>query len=400
MSKVPSDLENCRIYVLFNQERGLMGWRKGNPYAISPREFMERYFYVKTKGGQVVPFRMNPVQRVLEARVLRAERANKPVRIVILKGRQKGCSTWAILRYGHGMLSRTRFKTKLVADVNDKATELMQKVSLVFDEMHKENGDPWRLALDADTSKQLKLGWPLSSSFQVTSANADNPGHSETVEALHMTETSRWKDAQEQAYGLEIMLPEEPGTFGIDETTAHGDQGYFRDKFYRAWNRERGIVEGMTASASMLSGAGWAAVFFPWFVMHEEYRWSQVHKAPLPQSIADEIMATLTDDERILLKQTYIVRGVGRVNVDLDQLAWRRYYISEKCAGSLDTFHEQFPAFPEEAFLASGRPVFDQAALRKIAQTMTCEPLWKGDIEDIDGDELAASPLMRSDVYQ
>lgn len=398
MSKVPSDLENCRIYVLFNQERGLMGWRKDNPYAISPREFMERYFYVKSKGGQVVPFRLNRVQRILEARVARAERSGKPVRIVILKGRQFGCSTWAILRYAYCMLTRPRFKTKLVADVNEKATELMQKVALVFDEMHKENGDPWRITLEADTVKQIKLGWPLSSAFQVTSAEAKNPGHSETVEALHMTETSRWKDAQEQAYGLEITLPELPGTFGIDETTAHGDQGYFRDKFMRAWNRERGITEEMAASATVLGGAGWGAVFFPWFLHHED-RWSHVNKVPLPKNIADEITDSLTDDEVLLLKQTYIERGKGLVSVDLDQLAWRRYYISEKCAGSLDTFHEQFPAFPEEAFLASGRPVFDQAALRKVSQTMVCEPEWKGDIEDVDGDPLMSNPLMRSEVF-
>jgi hypothetical protein len=388
-------IDNCRVVALFNRDIGIHGWRDGNPWRLSRRKWIERYCKIKAKGGQTIPFRLNAVQRRIEAQVLKLERAGKPVRIVILKGRQFGCSTYIIAFFFWLMATRQRFKVKLVADVDDKAAELMTKVGMMIETATKASGNPWRFKLDSHTKKNILFSEPIYSTIQVTSSMARAIGHSETVEGLHMTETSRWKDAEEQALGLEQTLPELPGTYAFDETTAHGNAGYFHDKFERAWDRRAGHVAG---DDETLSGAGWVALFFPWF-MHQEDRWSVVHQMPLPNHVREQIAESLTADEEVLLQQKYFLREKGWLQVDYDQLAWRRYWISEKCQGSLDKFHEQYPAFPEEAFLATGRPVFDVDALRRIRAEHVQEPVWVGDVADEDGDPLSDSHLMVNQIH-
>jgi hypothetical protein len=59
-----------------------------------------------------------------------------------------------------------------------------------------------------------------------------------------------------------------------------------------------------------------------------------------------------------------------RANYNLvpEQLNWRRWKIREICdlGGSLDTFRQEYPGNPEEAFISSGRPVFDHNALSRM----------------------------------
>ena len=50
-------------------------------------------------------------------------------------------------------------------------------------------------------------------------------------------------------------------------------------------------------------------------------------------------------------------------HLDDDQLRWRRWCIAANCGGDEDVFCQEYPSQPEEAFLTSGRPVFDSRAL-------------------------------------
>ena len=44
---------------------------------------------------------------------------------------------------------------------------------------------------------------------------------------------------------------------------------------------------------------------------------------------------------------------------------WRNYTIANKCQGDVELFMQEYPSTPEEAFIASGRPVFNTASVRK-----------------------------------
>ena len=46
-----------------------------------------------------------------------------------------------------------------------------------------------------------------------------------------------------------------------------------------------------------------------------------------------------------------------------EQLAWRRWCIANNCGGDAEYFRQEYPLAPHEAFLATGRCVFDKTAL-------------------------------------
>ena len=48
-----------------------------------------------------------------------------------------------------------------------------------------------------------------------------------------------------------------------------------------------------------------------------------------------------------------------------EQMNWRKYTINNKCQGDVELFMQEYPSTPEEAFIASGRPVFNTASVRK-----------------------------------
>lgn len=82
-------------------------------------------------------------------------------------------------------------------------------------------------------------------------------------------------------------------------------------------------------------------IFFPWFEM-DEYR------APVPYNFE------LTDEERELKE---------RFKLDDEQIAWRRRMIQNELGGDINLFHQEYPATPDEAFIATGQSVFDKETL-------------------------------------
>jgi hypothetical protein len=190
-------------------------------------------------------------------------------------------------------------------------------------------------------------------------------------------------------------LPTLPGTYGFDESTANGDQGKFRDDFWRAWKqRDVNLLE---------RNDPWHAVFFAWWE-HDEYRWTRTYGSnrEIPAKLLEQVNASLDEEERWLVKQTYIRRftpadkwvsvvvkqgrklvfsadgsfaiktcapekksklvrmNVGLQSVGIDQLLWRRQKIQDKeIANDLALFNQEYPSRPQLAFMSTGRPVFD-----------------------------------------
>jgi hypothetical protein len=82
-------------------------------------------------------------------------------------------------------------------------------------------------------------------------------------------------------------------------------------------------------------------------------------------------MKTLDDEEKALYKEFKLTP---------EQLHWRRRCIANKCNGDIEQFHQEYPSTPEEAFIASGRPKFNQQSLKKYREKQE-KPIMKGYLE-------------------
>jgi hypothetical protein len=360
---------NHRFWLVFNREDGV--WRH-----MGRRAWIERYVKIRSKDGTIVPLILNDAQRRLEAQIIRMERIGAPVRIIILKARQMGFSTYIQALIFEMCMRRSYVRALIVAHRKDTSRLLINMAHTMLAQIRRDDGSKWDFDMTSRATSRLRWNEPINSEIEITSAEVPEPGHGDTCQAIHMSETARWPDAELKAKGVLQILPDHPFTYGFSESTANGDIGYFRDQFWSAWEEEH------VPLGSYERATPWVAMFYPWF-LHQEYRWTRTYGAgqELPDMLVSEIDGTLDEEERWLLKKEYHARKRGMLTVDYDQLAWRRLTIRSKLGGDVTAFDEQYPSRPELAFYASGSPAFDGKRIRALLDLAeTNPPIWKGDV--------------------
>jgi len=367
-------VDNYRFSALYDREAGIYGDRENNPHRIGPRRWIEKHVKVRSKAGAIVPMILNNSQRRLLAEILRMLRAGVPVRIIILKARQQGFSTLIQAFELYVAFTQRQSRCFIITHKRTISQALFEKATLMVRSMEKGADRLWEFNLETDTRERMTIGEPVFSSLFIESAEANQPLRGETPTFLHLSENPSWKRADDVAQAVLSALPSVKNSYAFNEATAKGDNNMFAREFRSAWKSNR------FGSPIRL---GWRAIFFPWY-FDQEYRWSEIMGKPLPEAERLHIERTLDDEETVLLDHRYFRRGHGWVNVDYDQLAWRRYAIPALCRADLNRFHEEYPATPDEAFIASGQRLFDPLLISKARKNMIREPVWVGELLDPD----------------
>lgn len=358
--------ETHRFSSQWDRVEGFPGWKK-----VPARRWIQAHVKVLHKDNRqgIVFLAPNTGQRRLEAARLWMIRHDYPVRIVILKPRRIGFSTYVeALAFEHCVRGREKH-AQVIAHRKDISRKVLSMMKRMVKHLCRLDGTPWQLDV-AGSRHEIRFGDPINSTIDTDSAEVEEPGHGDTSTFLHLTETSRWKDAERKAKGLLSTVAKYPGTEIYNESTANGDVGWYRNLFWDAWNAQQD---------GHLDESGNIAVFVAWWE-HEEYRWSQTSgqgkflPGYLPDDMLEQLRDTLTDDETELIE---------RHGVDFDQLWWRRQTCKQDLGGIWDEFMEQYPASPEEAFQISGRPYFDIERLRALERSLP-KPIMRGTLVDLD----------------
>lgn len=266
---------------------------------------------------------MNYAQEDLIAEVERQINSSGAVRIVVLKARQLGIST-AIEAIIFALSIIFRDFQSLIISHEDKSAQHILSMTkrywntYVFQEMH-----------DEKYNGRKQLSWSdLDSNIEVATARNMDSGRSLTLHALHASEVASWRNPQELVDGLVQAIPSQGITLIFYESTAKGIGNFF----HRSW------VDAETHRSEF------KALFYPWH-KHPEYTAQFIPRDRQEQYM---IAGELDPEERVL-------RSMG---ISDARLAWRRYAIANKCHGSVDTFHQEYPTTPNEAFLSTGHNVF------------------------------------------
>lgn len=218
----------------------------------------------------------------------------------------------------------------LIVAHKEESTNNLFNMSKLFYEMLPEELKPMR---KASNSKELIFENPtkdsiekrrnpgLRSKIKVATAGAEGVGRSDTLQNVHISEYAFWPgDKKTTLNGIMQSVPNSSNSMVIIESTANGFD-HFKELWDMAINGE----------------SDFTPVFFAWFE-NPEYKM----KAPKDMII---------DDEEKKLIELY--------HVNKEQLTWRRWCIKNNCSGDLNLFHQEYPSCPEEAFIATGSPVFD-----------------------------------------
>lgn len=309
--------------------------RKGRLQAIAKALdlFSAATLKIRTKlGGPLWPFVFNPIQMAylqsLRERYARQAGldAFRGIRDLIVKPRQLGFSTYiAALFFMDGFLSPGRV-TVVLTHKSDLSQELLRTYTLFFECLPPS----LKAAVKPISDTKYEMEWEFQlapgepCSRFVVATERGQPWRGGVIHNLHASEAAHYRDWAAFKASFVQAVPKSGNI--VYETTVNGFNPYYEEC--------RDAEAGKT---------GYRIVFYPWF-MHPEYVliWDEATQPPI------------TEEER---------EAMEAYGLSLEQLAWRRWKQSEV----KELFPQEYPETLWGAFLASGRPYFDMAAVDRGA---------------------------------
>lgn len=270
--------------------------------------YAPRVLKIVDKRGCLVPFRLNPAQKLIHARLEEQKARIGRVRAIIPKARKQGASTYIAGRFFHQTTHRRGCKSIVLSHLADVSDILFAMVSTFRDEA------PDELIPAIGRCSQRELTFPnLMSGYRVYTAGSKGAGRGGTPTLLHGSEAAYWPHAESTIAGLLNSIPDEDGTEIILESTANGPG----DAYHQRWQM---AVSGLS---------DWIGIFLPWSLSPEYRRYE-----------GDDFQPTEEEIELMTLH-----------GLDLPQIAWRRHKIMD--LGSEALFRHEYPITADEAFSAT-----------------------------------------------
>lgn len=292
--------------------------------------FASKCLKVVDKQGQLVPFIFNQAQWYIHTRVEEQKKRTGKVRMVIIKGRQEGCTTYIEGRF----FKETLFNSNQSAYILAHQAESTLKIFSMAARFYANLPEPLKVTREKDTEKSMV--YEHGSSYTVGTAGSSQVGRGMTVQYFHGSEVAFYENTEELSTGLMQTVADLPGTEVFLESTANGPGNFFHAKVLQA-----------------LAGKGdFELIFIPWYWM-DEYA---VHFELTENQ--------LTDEERKLL-ETYSKDPIRPMTIA--NLAWRRKKIVE-FEDKDWKFHQEYPCNVQEAFIYAEDRFFELDKLYAAAK--------------------------------
>lgn len=294
---------------------------------------------IRTKERGLIPFIPNPIQEDYLNAILPDWRHNpvglRGLREIILKGRQFGLSTLIAGLFFLDTVQTPYTHTVIIAHDAPTTERMFQMVKRMYMNMPPEH----RPTTKYDNRRELYFE-QLDSSFFVGNAVKDF-GRAQTINNLHCSEVPSWPHATDTMEALLEAVPEDGNIFV--ESTAKGFGNWYEEEWHKSINGD-----------SVFEPRFFCWLDFPEYRIDPE-KYKDRHGA-YPKAYNKMQDEGLTPEET-QLKELY--------KADEAQLLWRRVkMLTQK------KFKQEYPSSPEEAFLISGNPYFDQDYLLYLTKAL------------------------------
>lgn len=333
-------------------------------------------------SSQIVPLVFNRGQKILHAISEKQKKLRGYIRILLLKTRRFGGSTYIEGRFYWKTSLNFNRHTFIVGHELDSTDTLYQMATL----FHERNpikprtlkSNAKELVFDTETGKGLKSQYRLATAKNLTA------GRSQGIHYLHDSEEGYWQNADILLPGLLACLPPPPAESEcFRESTANGYGNRFQQDVFLAYAEGKFPYyqdpETLQVFAWENPSSEWVLAFIPWFV-HDRYT--------LPfKSEKDRKEFETQVNRKVFVKDTMSweeSESFGlqrRFKLTLEQLHWRQWAIDNICNGRVEVFHQEYPSTVEEAFLSAGSSVYS-AELCDIVEKECREPWIVGDVVD------------------
>lgn len=273
--------------------------------------FARNFLWIKTKDAKIVPLELNESQLYFHRKCEGMRKRTGKVRILVVKGRQSGISTYVAARFYHKTITLKATGTFILSHEASTTDKLFKMVKLY---QEKNTIAP---SVKKSNSRELDFE-STNSSYYVGTAGSGDVGRGGTVQLLHGSEVAMWKNTDDIQTGLMESVPDLPKTEIILESTAKGMGNFFH----------RMVVD------SIAGKNDYEVVFLPWYWM-SEYEADTLRFEP--------------DEEELEYAVLYL--SEYDKGTQLRKLAWRRNKIGT--LGSAWKFKQEYPSNVQEAFQTS-----------------------------------------------
>lgn len=318
------------------------------------RFYFQNCLRIRTLVGntyRLAPLILNGEQEELLSVIEDLEARRKPVRLIDLKSRQVGGTTFfKALGHHHCQFSK-QANAMCIAHLRESTKEIFHIIK-----RYQEN-----LPDAVSTIAPAKLignsiRWNHGARYQIQTQGSTDAARGSTWDFLHLSEVALWhkrrkSTTDEDALQAQLAaVADVAGTYVFMESTANGASGAFYTRFWQAYKNAPGNI--------------YKYVFFGW-QDHDRYI--------LPEDITDTAIdkrmrkAHLAGDEMLFWRlatelgydEVWAKRAV-EFNLPPERVKWAVQTVQTKFGGDLTRFDTEYPLSPQIAFTSSSRSPFNQ----------------------------------------
>jgi len=339
--------------------------RKQKNSVKTVRNFIENYLYIINQENKLVLLKLNRTQNYIMEIIEWLWKRKIPVRLIILKARKEGVSTLieAVI-FTKTILNR--YVNSYVISYNEKTTLQIYKIT---DRYYRHLPPAMRPKTKYYTKysfvfESLNPELSLESQIVVDTAKNEDILRGSTPDNIHLSETARMENLGKVLTSALDAVPEKsPNTLVVSESTAKGQGNRFHKSWLNAveWEQFKKDWE----KGEYKDRPPFIKVFIPWY-------WDDRYSIEPPEDFK------LFDYDHEFYGNE--VEAKKRFRLKDSQMYWRRRKIaSDEIDYDLSKFMEEYPATPEEAFLAAGDTIFSKRQLQLLS-TKVKEPIAVGDL--------------------
>ncbi len=274
---------------------------------------------IKDRDGRLVPMVLNNSQWRLFTAIRNQSVAGKPIRLIHLKARKMGASTFVQTLFFFLVQHTPHCSALTVAHTVDSTQDIFEISQRAARNLREG---------DAPTFCNMKrITFAHDSGAVVRTAGGEHVASGATTNLLHLSEVAKWPGdgnaVKAQLASIMQSVPKTPNSIILVESTTNmiDTSGQFKEMWDGSKRRD----------------SQFKALFAPWFIDAE-------YSAKDAKPIVDA-----TEYEIVLREKHKLTDG---------QLQWRRQVIASEFSGDERWFRQEFPATEEEAFQAPRGLIF------------------------------------------
>lgn len=300
----------------------------------NPELLIEMLFVVVDKDQNTIPFFLNDVQREFISDLNQAKadyKAGKRLhfKFLVLKGRQQGFTSVITAYQLACSITQKNFAGFTLADDSDNTETIFEdKAKFPYNQL------PEAIKPTEKYNNRREFHFEkLNSRWRVATAGSKGVGRSKTLNFFHGSEAAFWSDLQQMLAGLGQALTKD--SIQILESTANGynefkdlwdDTNNWEQKFYEWWKTPEYVQR---------------------FENKQKEDWFKKKTSKAPKKSAADSQGW------IFTRCKWLIEFVG--------LTWEQvYWYYTKWLDIKELIKQEYPCSADEAFLASGRCVFDK----------------------------------------